>query len=257
VPGDSLHPGDSLLDTLDFTADTGTAVPDSIDSLIIGPGPLTNTVFAACTTSVHSSDTIGFILKTLNAADTIVRLNKPLLFVNFRRNARDTSLTYGSSFILTYQAADGNADSLQRTPELSYASQRTAVFRYSADSLWSTIGAMNNQQHAQIVSAVFALKGPTAGDTLNVRYLLRSTLERNGYALDSLFTVAPATQSTATLRDTSRVPANILTSLQNFTGNGRPSALYLYVRFAEDSKQKWKKTVRLNVPLLSVMIAVP
>jgi len=140
---------------------------------------------------------------------------------------------------------------------LSYASKRTAVFRYNADSLWSTIGTMDNQQNAQIVSAVFALKGPAAGDTLNVRYLLDSTLVRNGYALDSLLAVAPAKQSAATVPNTSRVLANVLTSLQNFTRNGRPRALYLYVRFAEDSNQKWKKTVRLNVPLLSVMIAVP
>jgi len=140
---------------------------------------------------------------------------------------------------------------------LSYASKRTAVFRYNADSLWSMIGAMNNQQHAQILSAVFALKGPATGDTLNVRYLLDSTLVRNGYVLDSLFAVAPAKQSAAAIRDTSRVLANVLSSLQNYTQNGRPSVLYLYVRFAEDSNQKWKKTVWQSAPLLSAIIAVP
>jgi hypothetical protein len=253
--------GDRILDTMGFTGDSVAAVPDSV---VLGPGVLADTIFAACTTSVHDSATlalrpvIGFILTTLNASDTIMKFHgKPQISCTFKRGSTDTSITYGSSFILNYLATDGNPDSLQKIPVLSYATQRTAVFRYNADSLWSTIGAMDNQHRAQIVSAVFALKGPAAGDTLNVRYLLNSTLVRNGYALDSLFAVAPAKQSAATVPNTSLVLANVLTSLQNFTRNGRPGALYLYVRFAEDSNQKWKKTVRLSVPLLSAMIAVP
>jgi hypothetical protein len=116
---------------------------------------------------------------------------------------------------------------------------------------------MANSQHAQVISAVFPLKGPRDKDTIKVRYLLLSYLENNGAELDSLFAANPSLPGVVTIINTSRVLANVYQSLQDFSQKGRPSVLYLYVRFDEDLNQKWNQTVWQNVPLLSAMIAVP
>lgn len=249
---------DTLLGTMRFIKDTNATVTDSV----VITGRFKDSIFASCTTTIKDSSklaqrpVIGFILMTQNASDPVLQFDrKPSVSVKFTRDSADTFITYFSNFKSFYLTDDGNPDSLQRIPALSYASKRTAVFRYSADSLWSTITAMDNQEHAQILSAVFKLKG--YGDTLNLRYLLLDKLERNGARLDSAFAAASAKQSAVSITDTSRVLANVLTSLQNFTLNGRPPALYLYLRFGEDLNQKWKQTVWQGMPLLSAMIAVP
>jgi hypothetical protein len=256
--------GDTIRDTMEFVkalrdSNNHATIPDSIELL---PGSakdtaLVNKIFNACTTSTKNSSTtfFGFILTNLDSGVIRFRGNADLI-IKYKRGSDTTrSRIYSNSSY--YLATDGNPDSAQRIPVLSYPVRRTAVFRYDATTLWDTINHMTDQLHAQIVSAVFPLTGQNLGDTLNLRYLLLDHLEKNVDALDSLFAAAPANQNAATVRNTSRVLANVLTSLQNFTQNGRPSTLFLYLRFNEDSNQKWKKTKWRNVPLLSAMIAVP
>jgi hypothetical protein len=262
--------GDIIHDTVQFVkasqdSNNHATIPDSIELL---PDTLTRAIFAACTTSSKNTSALffGFILTNLDSG--VIRFRENAEFTIQYTRSSDTGTvktagrirTYGSAYSSYYLATDGNPDSVQRIPVLSYPVKRTAVFRYDATALWDTVDALINQQHAktaQIVSAVFSLKGPATGDTLNLRYLLLDSLERNVDVLDTLFAFAPADQSAATVRNTSQVLANVLPLLQNFTQNGRPSTLFLYLRFNGDSSQKWKKTRWQNVPLLSAMIAVP
>jgi len=254
--------GDSLLDTMQFVkapqdSNNTATIPDSIELL---PG-LANDIFKACTTSTRGSSAkiFGFIAANIDTG--LIRLNgNPQLIVEYTRGSDTTNKryqTYSSWYTSYYLATDGAPDSLRRIPALSYASKRTAVFQYDATTLWATINGMANSQHAQVISAVFPLKGPRDKDTIKVRYLLLSYLENNGADLDSLFAANPSLPGVITIINTSRVLANVHQSLQNFSQNGRPSALYLYVRFDEDLNQKWNQTVWQNVPLLSAMIAVP
>jgi hypothetical protein len=259
--------GDTIRDTLQFVkalqdSNNTSTIPDSIEllpGLANDTGRLANKIFKACTTSSINSSSLSFCFILSNLDSGLIRFKGNADFTIKYTRGSDTSRsrTYGSAYNTSYYiATDGDPDSLQERPELRYVSKRTAVYRYDATALWDTVNNMANTQHAQIISASFSLTGPSAGDTLNLRYLLH-TLERNGDRLDSLFAAAPANQSVITVADTSRVWANVRISLQNLTLHGRPPALYLYLRYNEDINQKWKQTRWLDVPLLTATIAVP
>jgi hypothetical protein len=263
----SVANGDSRLGIMRFQDDTAIInVPDSVvDSL---DDTTTKAIFKACRDTIKDSThlaqrpVIGFIVAALNPTDSIVRLNGNMQLTLKYVQGSDTTSHYQTYYITTttsYLATDGNPRSLQIIPALSYASKRTAVFHYSIAALWDTISHMDNQQHAQVVSAAFSLKGPdTSGDTLNVRYLVCPFSVHNGTALDSLFNVNLSPPGVVTIIGTARVQANVSQYLEWYMKNGRllPD-LYLYLRFAEDSRQMWKKTVWKSKPVLTVMIAVP
>lgn len=256
--------GDSRLGDMRFQDDTATVnIPDSI---VVGPGSVADAIFKACrdqskdSTHLAQRPAIGFIVSALNATDTIVRLNGNMQLTLKYVQGSDTTSHYQTYYVTTttyYLATDGNPRSLQIIPALSYASKRTAVFHYSIAALWDTVSRMDNQQHAQVVSAAFSLKGPKAGDTLNVRYLVDTGSVHNGTKLDSLFNVNLSPPGVVTIIDTARVQVNVSQSLGWYMKNGRPSDLYLYLRYAEDSRQIWKKTVWNSKPSLTAMIAVP
>jgi hypothetical protein len=253
--------GDTVRDTMLFVkapqdSNNTSWIPDSIE-LVPGPAndtaplPLAHKIFKACTTSTKDSSakTFGFIVTNLDSG--LIRLyGTANLTVEFTHDSDTTRCRNYDSCIAYYLATDGNSPSLQIIPKLSYASKRTAVFRYNAAPLWAAI----DTERAQIVSAVFQLAGPDAGDTADIRYLLLDSLFRNGADVDTLFTAA----SSIIVPGTARVLADVLSPLQNHSRSvPRPAALYLYLRYAEDVTQTWRQTVWSSTPLLTATIAVP
>jgi hypothetical protein len=261
--------GDALLGIMTFQKDTAAVnVPDSI---VLQPGTLTNTIFTACRDTIKDSThlatrpVMGFIVATLNAAD-IIRLNGNMQLTVRYIQGSDTTTHYQTYYMTTttyYLATDDNTpDSLLRMPALSYASKRTAVYHYSLAAFWDTINNMPNAQYAQVISAVFWLKRPKdtlgVGDTLTVQYLVCPVPVHNGTVLDSLFKANPSPPGAVSIIDTAAlVQANVCQSLEWYMRNGRPSELYLYLRFTEDQKQRWKQTVWKTRPRLTAMISVP
>jgi hypothetical protein len=179
-----------------------------LDSIELLPGSandtgLANNIFKACTTSTKDSSAKIFDFIVANLDSGLIRLNGIAnLTVKFTRGSDTTSRykTYYSYFAY-YLATDGNPDSLQRSPELSYAPKRTAVFRYNTAPLW----AATDTQRAQIVSAVFQLQRPLDSDTVNVGCCLLDSLYTDGVILDSFFTAAP----TVSVPGTDRVLVNL------------------------------------------------
>ena len=177
-----LKPSDTagcpVLDTLHFVLSDSTAsVTISPDSADTAKSVFIHAIFAACTTTTKDSlylkqlPTFEFIGTNITGGTKVRLSSRPQMIIRFNRNAADTSRTY-SPYQYCYIASD--PDSLRGDAWLSYAPKRTAVFSYEAAPLWSVL----DTRRAQIVSAVFSLTGPAAGDTLRLRYLRDSSLLR-------------------------------------------------------------------------------
>ena len=268
--------GDYPIGLLEFKDTVNDTVQINVPDQIVLPRtqfPFTDRIFNACRDTIKDSThlatrpVIGFILTTFKRGDSIVRLNGNMqLTVQYVHQGSDTTTHYQTYYMTTttyYLATDNNTpDSLLTIPALSYASKRTAVYHYSLAAFWDTVNNMPNSQFAQVISAVFWLKKPKdtlgVGDTINVQYLVCPVPVHNGTVLDSLFKANPSPPGAVSIIDTAAlVQANVCQSLEWYMKNGRPSELYLYLRFAEDPKQRWKQTVWKTRPRLTAMISVP
>ena len=272
----SSDTGGSGFDTLTFDHDTAHA--NVRDTAVLAIAQLKDSIVKACTTTNQTTArslplNFGFILKNLDPSGLVFINGIPSLVVYYKNKGDTTTHTIttaaDSSF---YYAFETDNAASRGQPVLSYASKRTAVFKYDMKSLWQTASAgLADTMRAEVVSAAFSMKNPdNATDTLHTRVVLWHELVNDGTKLDSLFNgIYDSVVSSATsvvLTGTTPVQADVRMALRAYEQGipakrtVRPSALYLYVRLNEDALQNWKKSnswTTSNAPLLSAVITVP
>jgi hypothetical protein len=258
----ALTPDQShMLDTISFKARGDTSQLDTIelfDALNTASFKhlFCDSIFKACSTSTTDTlkrrDTLRFAVVSQN--DGIVQLRGSCaLLMSARRPGTDTTLRskiFAASQAWYVVAEDnGIAESLKDKPVSSFASKRTAVYKYRVDSLWGSMG-----KQGVLLSAGFLIPNKTK-DTLNVQCIVRPSVERDGTLLDSVFTKQ---SSIITIIDSTAAGfASVLGALQEMYNDGsKPAYVYLYVRYTNNTSV-WK-TVTLNMkPSFKAMITNP
>jgi hypothetical protein len=270
--------GGAGFDTLTFTHDT--AHVNVRDTAVLTGAQLKDSIVFACTTANQTVAKslpldFGFILKNLDPAGRIFINGIPTLEIIYK-NKNDTTtrkIDVGAHETFYYTFETDNAAS-QGMPVLSYASTRTAVFKYDMTKLWRKAdSALTDTMRAEVVSAAFTIKNPDkAIDTFGVRLLVWHELLHDGLKLDTLFAdkghsdSIPSYSVGATIPGTAITQVDVRAALRAYEQGipakrgARPPALYLYIRYSEDAAQVWKKSDAWtvgNAPLLNAVIAVP
>lgn len=218
-----------------------------------------DSIFKACTTlttdSTRKMDTLRFaMIKTNGTIDSLKGTCNMVLTARRLLDSahRDSTLkvkAYASSNARIFVRENGKADSLRALPISSFLSKRTAVFNFSIDSLWRSIGG-----ERVMITAGFLLTNPTDDEPLLVRCILKPEILNDGIVLDSLFTTDG---SDFKIKKNTVVFASYYTSLQKWYDDAsKPSNVYLYMRYI--NKKNAFKTVSLDMkPYFKAMITTP
>ncbi|MBN1129165.1 MAG: hypothetical protein JXA71_09270 [Chitinispirillaceae bacterium] len=256
------------------SADTLTMADTSLlDSVTLPPGALRDSIFRSCMAMEDTSydgDTFGFGLLNVSR-DTLYRLysESSILKVSVRRRGdagKTDTLSKPYKAVRAYYVAREDSSevrTLQHQTVSSYASSRTAVYQYTASSLWhamtdSVSGSVNN-----LISAVFVVRHPR-GETgqLFVKAVLDSAAIPNAAVLDSLF----ALQAPVNLKDSTwSLYGNVRRNLQQYArAAALPPSLFLYLRLSDRSaslaavdKETWHAVTWDAVPYLKTIIYIP
>jgi hypothetical protein len=220
-----------------------------------------DSVLSICDTFIPTADTFqrqdtlrfAIVNSLANSASDTVRLRGACSFILSGRRPGDTSLRVQtfSSFRAGYIAAEDNlTDTLRKQPITSFASKRTAVYRYKADSLWRAMGARGN-----LLSAGFVIPNKTTDSAFNFQCIARADTIHNGTLLDSLFN-ADSKNVLSILRDSSGF-APVTIGLQELYNSGqKPPYVYLYVRNT-NSTSLWTTDTMNIKPVFKAMITNP
>ncbi|MBN2037808.1 MAG: hypothetical protein JW768_13795 [Chitinispirillaceae bacterium] len=243
-----------------------------VDTVTIPPGDLRDSIFQSCRSldTKYDGDTFSFTLVNI-AQDTLYRFplsaGIPGLKVTvFRSNEENKDSVFSKSYPFTqafYYVDEDERDSLQGQAVSSYASSRTAVYRYRAAALWNSINDTASGSINKLISAGFMIRHPK-NDThqLQVKYLVASEPLRDGVVIDSLF----KSRFVSDINDSSALYADVREELQRYARmSAPPSSLYLHLRLdcnrssalQAASKEQWQTAKWDAIPYLKSILFIP
>jgi hypothetical protein len=220
-----------------------------------------DSIFYACSTStldtLQRKDTLRFAVINRGAAlDSVHSACTIILSARRSSSGPDSSRVkvLSSSFASYVVAEDGDPALLKGLPLSSFASKRTALYKYRVDSLWSAM-----RPNSVLLTAGFLIPNTTPDSLLTVQWALCSDVVHNGIVLDSIFaankSVLSIEKSTAAAM-TARF-ADVVDPLQKmFVDGTKPAHVYLYVRYY-NATSEWKTVNMIMKPSFKAMITNP
>lgn len=243
---DALNPGPTYL-PLDTLRESG------VDTVAIERTALRDSIFRACTSTVKDSggrmaNLFSFSIIDIGTSESLVRLaGNPLLIVTVKRDTSRVSKSYAAQSAW-YIVKENSPDSLQKlaAPVSSYASKRTAVFKYDLTRLWRAVGPLSD--NSVFVSAGFWVPN-LSGDSVKASWAVRPDSIHDGAALDSMFdAIVPVV-----IKDTHNGYRTLQDIVQAYANNGRPPSVYLFLRLESDA-ERWKRVAWTTAPLFTAVV---
>lgn len=276
---------DDAIDTTKVSTPDTTTMPyagtisfagiDSVlDTVEIADTAIKTAIFKACTTTAKSAFPGAYfcfdIVRRQN--DSLIRLygSTPKLLVSVDRDTLpekiDSVVNSLSVEKALYVVKEDTliSEARQNQPVSSYASYRTAVFKFDPSSLWAAMKDTATRATNRLISAGFMIRHP-GNDTnaLYVKYAVSTTPLQGGYEADTLFDSSSVLMFLP--RDTITF-ANVRETLQRYARqNPRPVSLFLYLRLSfntsaalsSEEYEQWRTVTWDVVPYLKTIIYLP